>query len=82
MANKTLSGWKLFWLIVGPTSALMVFSMVRTDLSSGEGVSSMIQLAVRCAVPWLYVAFAASSVQSLFPGQFGAWLLAKGCASS
>jgi hypothetical protein len=53
----------------------MVVSMMRVDLSSGEAVSSMIQLSVRCSVPWLFLAFAASSVQILFPGLFGRWLM-------
>ena len=75
LKNKAINGWNLFWLVTVPISALMVFSMMRADLSSGEGVSSMIQLSVRCAVPWLYVVFAASSVLVLFPGLFGRWLL-------
>ena len=73
--NSFLDGWGLFWLLTLPTSALMVVSMMRADLSNGEAVSSMIQLSVRCAIPWLYLAFAASSVQILFPGLFGRWLL-------
>ena len=73
--NKSINGWRLFWLITGPISALMVVAMTRAELSSGEAVSAMIQLSVRCAVPWLYLAFAASSVQVLFPGVFSRWLL-------
>jgi hypothetical protein len=53
----------------------MVLGMIRVDLSSAEAVSSMIQLSVRCAVPLLYLAFAASSLQILFPGSFSRWLL-------
>ena len=75
LENKAINGWNLFWVVTGPISALMVFSMMRTDLSSGEAVSSMIQLSVRCSIPWLYLAFAASSVHVLFPGQFSRWLL-------
>ena len=73
--NKALNGWNLFWLVTLPTSALMVLSVMRADLSNGEAVSSMIQLSVRCAVPWLYLTFAASSVQILLPGLFGRWLM-------
>lgn len=53
----------------------MIISLSATDLASGTGVSSMIQLSVRCAVPLLYLTFAASSVQALFPGEVGRWLL-------
>jgi hypothetical protein len=72
---KLINGWNLFWLITAPISGVMVLTMIRVDLSSAEAVSSMIQLAVRCAVPWLYLAFAASSLQVVFPGSFSRWLL-------
>ena len=75
VVTKIINGWNLFWLITVPISSVMVLTMIRTDLSSAEGVSSMIQLAVRCAVPWLYLAFAASSLQVVFPGTFSRWLL-------
>jgi hypothetical protein len=75
LRNKAINEWNLFWLITGPTSIAMLIAMLGTDLSSGEGVSSMIQLSVRCAIPWLYLAFAASSLQVLFPGQLNRWLL-------
>ena len=75
LKSKMINGWRLFWLITGPISLVMVLAMIRADLSTADGVSSMIQLAVRCAVPWLFVAFAASSVQVLFPGVFSRWLL-------
>ena len=75
LKSKALNGWGLFWLIATPTSVAMLIAMAIKDLSSGEGVSAMIQLSVRCAVPWLYIAFAASSIQALFPGPFSRWLL-------
>ncbi len=75
LKNKFVNGWNLFWLITGPISAIMVLAMMRTDLSSAEGVSAMIQLSVRWAIPWLYLAFAASSAQALFPGPLSLWLL-------
>lgn len=75
MRYKAVNGWHLFWLVAGPTSALMALSVWGADLSSGEGVSAMIKLSVRCAVPWLYLAFAASSTLALFPGELGRWLL-------
>jgi DMSO/TMAO reductase YedYZ heme-binding membrane subunit len=52
----------------------MVIAVMGTELNSGPAVSSLIQLSVRCAVPLLFVVFAASSVQILFPGPFGLWI--------
>jgi len=72
---KAINAWRLFWLITGPISIAMIAAMTGADLSTGEGISSMIQLSVRCAVPLLYLAFAASSLQILFPGPFSRWLL-------
>ncbi len=75
LKNKMINGWNLFWLIATPISLTMVLAMMRVDLSAPEGVSSMIQLSVRNAVPWLFLAFAASSFNVVFPGPFGRWLL-------
>lgn len=75
LKNTSINGWKLFGLVSAPISIAMILAKSGIDLTSGEGVSSMIQLSVRCAVPLLYIAFAASSVQTLFPGDFGRWLL-------
>ncbi len=75
LKSKRINGWNLFWLVTAPISLVMLLTMVRVDLSSAENVSSMIQLSVRIAVPWLFVAFAASSLQVVFPGSFSRWLL-------
>lgn len=72
---KLLNGWTLFWLVTGPISLLQIWAMTRLDLSLAESVSSMIQLSVRCAVPFLFIAFGASAVQAVFPGTLGRWLL-------
>jgi len=75
LQSKFINSWNLFWLITLPISTVMVFSMMGVELSSAPAVSSMIELSVRCAVPLLFVAFAASSVNVLFPGLFGRWIL-------
>ena len=71
----SINGWKLFWLITAPISLIVIQAAMRVDLSAAEAVSSMIQLSVRCAIPWLFLAFAASSLQAVFPGSFSLWLL-------
>ncbi len=75
LKSKMINGWKLFWLLATPISVAMVLGMMRVDRSGAEGVSSMIQLSVRFAVPWLYLVFAASAIQVVFPGLFSRWLL-------
>ncbi len=73
--KKIINGWSLFSLISSFISIAMIVGMLRGELSTGEGVSSMIQLSVRFAVPWLYVAFSASSAHVLFSSDFSAWVL-------
>jgi DMSO/TMAO reductase YedYZ heme-binding membrane subunit len=75
LKKSAINGWNLIWLVTAPVSVAMITAMMTSNLSHGEGVSSLIQLSVRCAVPLLYITFAASSVQTLFPGDFGRWLL-------
>ena len=75
LKSKALNSWGLFALIVFPMCIAAVIAMTRVDLSSPLGVSSMIQFSVRLAVPWLFIAFAASSLVVVFPGSFSRWLL-------
>ena len=73
--SAKLNGWNLFWVITIPISLVVVLTMASADLSSGEAVSSLIQLTVRFSVPWLYLAFAASSLHAIFPSVYSRWLL-------
>jgi len=73
--NKLLNSWGLFGSIVIPMCIAAAVAMTRVDLSSPWGVSAMIQFSVRLAVPWLFIAFAASSLAVVFPGSFTRWLL-------
>ena len=72
---RPLNNWHLFWLISITLSSAMLIAMGGRDMSRAENVSAMIQYSVRWAVPWLYLAFAASSLHSLFPGSASRWLL-------
>ena len=73
--SKFLNSWGLFGSIVIPMSIAAAVAMARVDLSSPWGISAMIQFSVRLAVPWLFIAFAASSLAVVFPGSFTQWLL-------
>ncbi|MEX2495905.1 MAG: hypothetical protein WD448_07450 [Woeseia sp.] len=70
-----INGWNLLRAVTAPISIAVLIAAVTAELSSGEGFSSLVQFSVRCAVPLLFVVFAASSIQVLFPGSFGRWLL-------
>jgi len=75
LKSKLLNGWRLFSLVVIPMCIAVVLAMTKVDLSSAPGVSAMIQFSVRLAVPWLFIAFASSSLFVVFPGSFSHWLL-------
>jgi hypothetical protein len=75
LKNKAINKWRLFWLVAIPMSIVMVIAMLGADMSSGLGVSTMIQFSVRWAVPFIFLVVAASSVQILFPGPFPKWWL-------
>ncbi len=75
LKNKAINGWRLFWLIAIPISIAMIIAMMGADLTTGPGVSTMIQFSVRIAVPIIFLVVAISSLQILFPGPIPAWLL-------
>ncbi len=74
LKNKAINGWRLFLLVSVPMSLFMVIAMMGADMSTGPGVSTMIQFSVRWAVPLIFLVVAASAVQILFPGPFPRWL--------
>ena len=73
--KRALNGWNLWALITVPISLAVVAMMATKDLSRPADISSMIQFSVQCSVPWLYLAFSASSLKILFPGSFSLWSL-------
>ena len=70
-----LDRWNLFLVVTITTSAAVALTASSLDLSSAADISSMIQFSVRASVPWLYMAFAASSLAAVFPGKASRWLL-------
>lgn len=75
LQQQPLNNWALYGLITGPMAVAMLVTMVTTDLSTAEGVSAMIAYSVRWSIPWLYIAFAASSLQRLFSSDITRWVV-------
>jgi len=75
LKNKAINKWRLFWLISIPMSIVIVIATMGADMSTGPGVSKMIQFSVRIAVPFIFFVAAISSLQVLFPGPFPTWCL-------
>ena len=75
LLNKPyINQWKLFFLGSGLISLSTLLTAVQLDLSSAESISSMIKYTVRCAVPFLFLVFLASSLQVVLPSLFSRWL--------
>lgn len=73
LKNKLLNGWYLFALITIPICIAVLIRASALDLSGARDISSMIQFSVRCSVPWLYLAFAASALLALSRTEFSRW---------
>jgi hypothetical protein len=73
--RRGLNGWSLLALVAASMTVVVLAGTLTADLGSAGGVSAMIQLSVRLAVPFLYLAFAASALAQLAPGSFSRWLL-------
>ncbi len=75
---RSASGERTFFaLVVALTAVAMGVSMAGSDLSAAPAISHLIAVSVRFSVPWLYLAFAASSIAVLWPGPASRWLLRR-----
>lgn len=75
LSHRHLNGWRLFGLITLFISLSVTIQLIRIDTGNPIHISGMIAHSVRLAVPWLFAAFAASSLVTLFPGSLSKWLL-------
>ena len=75
MVHRMSNGWGLFAIVAGLTSVAVLLATLTLDLGEAPAVSAMIQFSVQLAVPWLYLAFIASSLVILVPGRFSRWLM-------
>ncbi|MFL3646785.1 MAG: hypothetical protein ACJ04O_10075 [Cellvibrionales bacterium] len=75
LSSAFVNDWRLFWSITSLVSLSIVLTMASVDLSRAENISYMIQYTVRWSVPWLYLAFIASSLQIVRRTIFTRWLV-------
>ncbi|MGB0620043.1 MAG: hypothetical protein ACPGVZ_11310 [Myxococcota bacterium] len=73
--DERLEGWTLFAWVMGLVSVTVAALATTVDLTTGPGVVSMIRTSVRLSTPWLFLAFAASSLVALFPSAPTRWLI-------
>ena len=75
LSHRYINGWSLFGLIALSISVSVAIPLAQIDTANPAHISGMIALSVRLAVPWLFVAFAASSLVILFPNKLSKWIL-------
>ena len=68
-------GWTFFAWVAGFTFLVILMLSMSVDLGTGPGVVAMIRNSVRLSAPWLFLAFAASSLVTLFPSPATRWLM-------
>ncbi|MBT4146946.1 MAG: hypothetical protein HOJ34_01285 [Kordiimonadaceae bacterium] len=73
--HKYLNGWKLLGLVSLVISLIVIIPFMEIDASNPAHISVMIATSVRTAVPWLFLAFAASSLVHLFPNSLTKWIM-------
>jgi sulfoxide reductase heme-binding subunit YedZ len=75
LQHRALNGWLFFWLVAGLTLVAMVAGYVLIGVSTPEAAVNMIRLSVQLASPWIFLAFVATPMTQLFPGNLSKWLL-------
>ena len=75
LRHKYINGCRLWGLVVSIITLLVIIPFSQIDTNNPADISEMIQQSVRLAVPWLFVAFAASSLVYVFPNNFSKWIM-------
>ena len=72
-----LKSWRLFGVLALAVSTVDGLALPHADFHSLRGTEFMVWYTVLCALPFLLIAFTASSIALLWPGRFTRWILAN-----
>ena len=75
LRGRTLNGWSFFCLVAALTLAAVLIGLKTTGFATPEATVKMIRLSVQLASPWVFLAFIATPLSQLAPGEFANWLL-------
>ena len=64
-----------FFLVAALTLVAVLIGLTTTGFATPEAAVEMIRLSVQLASPWVFLAFIASPLNQLAPGEFADWLL-------
>jgi methionine sulfoxide reductase heme-binding subunit len=77
MAKRTIESWRLFWVLALAITIANCLALPFADFHSARGTELIILYAIYCALPFLLVAFTASSLATLWQSRKTRWLLAN-----
>ena len=75
--ESTLKSWRLFWVLAVVITATDVLALSFGDPGTARGTQWLIVHAIECALPFLVLAFTASSLAALWKTPATRWLLAN-----
>ena len=75
LRHRLLNDWPFFWLVAGLTFTGMVAGYLLIGVTTPEAAVNMIRLSVQLASPCVFLAFVATPMTQLFPGNLSKWLL-------
>mgnify|MGYP007106921444 FL=1 len=75
LKKRWMNKWYLFFGVSIPISLIMFIPISNFDSVTGAEISTMISYSVKCAVPFIYLVIAISSLQIIFPGDLSRWLM-------
>jgi methionine sulfoxide reductase heme-binding subunit len=74
---STLKSWRLFWILAFALSVANGLALAASDPRTARGTEWLIVRAIECALPFLVLAFTASSLAALWKTPATRWLLAN-----
>src|ERR1700761_6394416 len=75
--KRLINHWRFFWVLALALNVSTVAALPFSDFDTIDGLDSLIRHSVRCALPFFWLAFTASSLATLWPNQGTRWLLSN-----
>jgi sulfoxide reductase heme-binding subunit YedZ len=77
VARRPFESWRLFWVLAIAIGTANCLGLPSADFHTARGTEFIILYAVLCALPFLLIAFTASSLATLWPSPITRWMLAN-----
>jgi DMSO/TMAO reductase YedYZ heme-binding membrane subunit len=75
--DSAVRSWRLFWLLASVITAANTLAFAFADPRTARGTEGLIIIAIECALPFLVLAFTASSLAVLWKTPTTRWLMSN-----